>query len=171
MSLWTLAMLISYAIYSWVRVGKLVPPSVEWAIHAKGSVVILSVVVILAALAILFPSPKHDRLDMFVIVAIAVIGEEILFRGLLWDIVEGRTGSFCLLRLSGTVWLTALAFGVMHFQYHQFQIHLASGVQVLYSLCVGLILGGIRERTGSVIQPILVHSAFNSLFNLMLCIC
>lgn len=127
-----------------------------------------SVVVILIGLAILFPSPKHDRFDMLYIVAIGVIGEEVLFRGLLWDLIDGWTGDTYFLRLSGTIWLTALAFGVMHLQYHQFQIHLSSIVQVSYSFAVGILLGAIRQRTRSIILPTFAHGGFNSLFNLVL---
>lgn len=119
-------------------------------------------------LAILFPSPKHDHLDMLYIVGIAVIGEEALFRGLLWVLIGDRLENSSFFRLSGTIWLTALAFGIMHFQYHHFQVHFASILQVLYSFGVGLALGIIRLRTKSVIWPMFAHSGFNSLFNLVL---
>ena len=121
-------------------------------------------------LAILFPSPKHDRFDMLYIIAIAVIGEEVLFRGLLWDIVNRWTGDTYFLRLSCTIWLTALTFGVMHLQYHRFQIHLASIVQTMYSFVVGIMFGLIRQRSKSFVSAIFAHITFNALFNLMLAV-
>jgi membrane protease YdiL (CAAX protease family) len=137
------------------------------AIKSKRAVSSLGTVIALAGLAIVFPSVKHDSLDMLYIIGIGVIGEEILFRGLLWDMVDNHLGGDTrFLGLSGTIWLTALAFGATHFQYHQFQAHLASVTQMGYSFVVGLALGVIRERTQSVVWPIFAHSGCNSLFNL-----
>lgn len=161
-------MLIAYLAHTWLKTRKPVPASIHWTIHSKWSPIIPTIAVVLSRLAVLFPSPKHDRLDMLYIVAIGVIGEEIFFRGLLWDFIDHRTSDTYFLRLSITVWLTALLFGVMHLQYHHFQIHLASIFQTIYSSGVGLILGVIRQRTKSVVPPMFAHSAFNSLFNLML---
>lgn len=168
MSLWTSLVMTSYSAYTWVTIHKPVPPSVLWKFHSKWSVLIPIIVIFLIVLATLFPSSKHDRFDMFYIVLIAVIGEETLFRGLLWDLMNGYTGNIDFLHLPGTIWLTGLAFGVMHIQYHSFQINLASIIQIIYSFVMGLIFGAIRQRTESIVPSIFAHSAFNSLFNLML---
>lgn len=105
---------------------------------------------------------------MLYIVVVAVIGEEILFRGLLWDLSKAYLGDKIFLHLSDTVWLTGLAFGLMHLQYHHFQIHLASVVQMSYSFGIGLLFGVIRQGTKSVVPSMFAHSAFNSIFNLLL---
>jgi membrane protease YdiL (CAAX protease family) len=168
MSLWTMFVLISYSVISQVTTRRPMPRSIRWTPRSRWSVVAPAVTGVLAGLAILFPSPKHDRLDMLYIVAVAVVGEEVLFRGLLWDLVDGRAGAGSVVGLSGTVWLTALAFGVMHVQYHHFQVDRASVVQAAYAFAVGLGLGAIREGTGSLVPAVLAHSAFNSLLNLTL---
>jgi membrane protease YdiL (CAAX protease family) len=168
MSLWTTAILSSYVVYSWLTSHEVVPHPVRWSLNTEWSVVAPAVVGILVVLAVLFPSPRHTRSDMLYIVAVAVIGEELLFRGLLWDLVDGWTGDRCLLGLPVTMWLTALAFGVMHLQYHHFHLHQASIVQATYSFPVGMALGAIRERTGSVVSSALAHSTLNSLLNLVL---
>jgi membrane protease YdiL (CAAX protease family) len=145
-----------------------VPPARGWKIHSTWIILVPIMVTSLIGLAILFPSPKHDRSDMLYIVATAPLGEEVLFRGLLWSLATGYLGDKSFLHLSNTIWLTALGFGLMHLQYHHFQIHLASIMQMSYSFAAGLILGLIREQMGSVVPAIYVHSAFNSVFNLLL---
>lgn len=168
MSCWTLLVLTSYSTYAWVTTHSLEPTSIRWTPQSNWTVPIPALTIVLAGLAVLFPSAKHDRFDMLCVVAIAVIGEEGLFRGLLWDLIDGWSGDIMFLHLSCTIWLTSLAFGVMHFQYHGFRIHPASIAQASYSFGVGILLGTIRRRTGSVVPAMLAHSAFNSLFNLIL---
>ncbi|MBE0411245.1 MAG: CPBP family intramembrane metalloprotease, partial [Anaerolineales bacterium] len=77
-------------------------------------------------------------------------------------------GDKIFLNWSDTIWLTGLAFGIMHLQYHHFQVNLVSIVQMSYTFVMGLLLGVIRVGTKSVVQPMFVHSAFNSIFNLIL---
>ncbi len=168
MSCWTLLVLTSYSAYAWVKTHRPVPRSIHWTRQSNWTVTIPALTIVLAGLAVLFPSPKHDQFDMLYIVAIAVIGEEVLFRGLLWDLIDGWSGDLVLLHLSGTIWITSLAFGVMHLQYHHFQVHPASIAQVTYAFAVGIALGIVRQRTRSFVPAILAHSAFNSVLNLIL---
>jgi len=168
MSCWTLLVLTSYSAYIWLTTRRPVPRSIRWTRQSNWTVIIPALTIVLAGLAVLFPSPKHDRFDMFYIVAIAVIGEEVLFRGLLWDLIDGWSGDVVFLHLSRTIWLTSLAFGVMRVQYHRFQIHPASVAQATYSFGVGMLLGTIRRRTRSIVPAMLAHSAFNALLNLIL---
>jgi membrane protease YdiL (CAAX protease family) len=58
----------------------------------------------------------------------------------------------------------------MHFQYHHFELHKVSIIQVLYSFGAGMGLGVIRQQTNNLLAPMLVHSAFNSFFNLTLAV-
>jgi len=171
MACWTLLTLTLYSAYACATTQESVPGSLHWDADPRRSLAMSAVVAILAGLAVLLPSPGHDRLDMLYIVAIAVVGEEVLFRGLLWDLIDGWSGRAGFLNLSGRIWLTALAFGLMHLQYHRFQLHRASIAQSTYSFAVGIGLGVLRQRTGSVLPAILAHSALNSLLNLILAVC
>lgn len=170
MLLWTPLMLILHCLYRSLVLRKTLLLPYRIAIRTRMVALILAGVAILVAIAIWLPSPRHDRSDMLYIIGIGVAGEEILFRGLLWDMADDYlvNDGARFLHLSGTVWLTALAFGVMHFQYHNFRIHFGSVFQVLYSFIIGLFLGVIRLRTESVLWSVVAHAGFNSLFNLAL---
>ena len=170
MSLWTPFILVLHLLYRSLVLRKELFLPYRIAIITTVVVLVLAGVAILVALAIWLPSARHDRLDMLYIIGIGVVGEEILFRGLLWDIVDSYlvNNGFRFLHISGTVWLTALAFGVMHFQYHNFEFHFASVFQVLYSFVIGLFPGVMRLRTESVLWPIFAHAGLNALFNLAL---
>jgi membrane protease YdiL (CAAX protease family) len=140
MSLWTPFILVLHLLYRSLVLRKELFLPYRIAIITTVVVLVLAGVAILVALAIWLPSARHDRLDMLYIIGIGVVGEEILFRGLLWDIVDSYlvNDGFRFLHISGTVWLRALAFGVM------------------------------RLRTESVLWPIFAHAGLNALFNLAL---
>jgi membrane protease YdiL (CAAX protease family) len=162
MFFWTPLMLVLHCLYRSLVLRKTLLPLYRIAVRTRAVSLILAGAAVLMALAILFPSPKHSISDMLYIIGIGVAGEEILFRGLLWDMADNYlvNHSSRFLHLSGTVWLTALAFGVMHFQYHNFRIDFASVFQVFYSVIIGLFLGVIRLRTESILWSMVVHASF-----------
>lgn len=87
---------------------------------------------------------RHLPLALVVVLAAPLL-EELLFRGYLFSAWRhSRLG------LSGTLLLTSGLFTLMHWgQYHW--------VQLSFVFLLALILGLARERTGSVLLPILLH--------------
>lgn len=84
-----------------------------------------------------------------VIVTLAPIAEELMFRGLLFSVLSStRVGAI------GAVALTALLFALMHFQY--------AGVLMLFVLIDAIYFGVARLATGSVLIPIICHMIGNS---------
>jgi membrane protease YdiL (CAAX protease family) len=91
-------------------------------------------------------------------IAIAIFApvfEEVFFRGFLFIGFAGsRIGP------AGAVFLTALAFAAMHIEYGFYEI------SVIFVL--GIILGIVRHRTGSLWCPIIIHALNNLLAVLIL---
>ena len=85
-----------------------------------------------------------------VIAVLAPVAEEILFRGMLFDALLARTS------VKRTVWISGTAFGLVHL------IDPAALPLVPALIGLGVILGYIRHKTGSLSQPILMHIGFNS---------
>lgn len=80
-------------------------------------------------------------------VILAPIGEEILCRGLTLYYAKKVTGKFMIANC-----IQALAFGIMHFNW----------VQGAYAFIIGLILGILYERFGSLYLCILAHFVINA---------
>ena len=86
---------------------------------------------------------------VLVLLAIAVgapIVEEILFRGLFWNAVAKRGLSPWIATAT-----SALAFSLFHFEL----------VRLPLLLVTGLVLGYLRQRTGSITAPIVAHTVNN----------
>jgi membrane protease YdiL (CAAX protease family) len=78
----------------------------------------------------------------------APIAEELLFRGLLFGVLrDSRLG------LTGTMIVTAALWATLHMQYSLY------GLAAIF--LIGLYLGWLRERTGSLIPPIFCHALYN----------
>ncbi len=113
---------------------------------------------------VLFPpssSPPIERLlnTPQAVMAFAIFGvgmapflEEMIFRGILFRVLEEIGGS------SITVRTTALLFALLHVP----QL-LGSYAGMLMIFAVGYVLSDLRERTGSMIPPLIVHTAYNGL--------
>jgi membrane protease YdiL (CAAX protease family) len=85
----------------------------------------------------------------FIMVVLAPIVEEAIFRGYLFTAWRSSR-----LGLSGTLLVTSLLFSVVHLgQYHW--------VLMLYLFAFSLILGWAREKTGSIGIPTALHAANN----------
>ncbi|MDO4618100.1 MAG: type II CAAX endopeptidase family protein [Clostridia bacterium] len=88
--------------------------------------------------------PKSDLASIFLLCVMAPVLEELLMRGVV----------LTLLRRAGDLWaiiFSALAFALIH-------INAVSIVQIFF---MGMLLGVLRIRTGSVLAPILLHSISN----------
>jgi membrane protease YdiL (CAAX protease family) len=79
------------------------------------------------------------------IAVIAPLAEEIVFRGYIFRAVENKAGGYV------AIILTALAFAILHF----------SPVLVIPIFLMGLAMGWVRERTGSIVPSLIFHSANN----------
>jgi membrane protease YdiL (CAAX protease family) len=78
----------------------------------------------------------------------APIGEELLFRGLLYRGLESRLGAL------GAIVLSSLAFGLIHYPGFGWSRVVATG-------CLGLLFGWLRWRTGNTGVTVVAHAATN----------
>lgn len=92
-----------------------------------------------------------ERLVIAVFIGLlAPVVEELLFRGMLFDALLRRTS------VRRTIWISGAVFGLVHL------VDPASFALVPALIGLGVILGYVRQRTGSLSQPILMHVGFNS---------
>jgi hypothetical protein len=87
---------------------------------------------------------------VLVIAVLAPILEEMLFRGVLLDVLKAR------MALNPAIWTTGITFGIVH-------LTDPSSLLLVPALAgLGVILGFARERSGgSLSRPILMHMGFN----------
>lgn len=151
---------------SWVRDFHLRYESGDWAALLYGVGLLFAAALLLAAIFSLFnvdPATQQvvegaegaERLAEKVVITLfiavlAPIAEELLFRGLLFDALLARTS------ITRTVWISGIVFGLVHL------VDPASFALVPALIGLGVILGYVRKRTGSLSQPILMHIGFNS---------
>jgi membrane protease YdiL (CAAX protease family) len=87
------------------------------------------------------------------VVVVAPLSEELFFRGFLH-----RGWAASRLGVVGTVFLTAVLWALLHQQYNWL------GIAVIF--CMGLTLGWLRQRTGSLVLTMVLH-ALNNLFSMV----
>ncbi len=93
--------------------------------------------------------PQWGKVTLWVCAVLAApVAEEVFFRGMLQTVARGYIDRPWL-----AIGLASVAFGMMHFSQPQF---------VLPLTVLGVALGYVYERTGSLIAPILLHILFNS---------
>jgi uncharacterized protein len=78
----------------------------------------------------------------------APIAEELLFRGLLFGVLRESWLGF-----AGTLMTTAALWSALHMQYSLYGL-----IAIFF---IGLYLGWLRERTGSLVPPIICHALYN----------
>jgi len=78
--------------------------------------------------------------DLLRIAIVGALGEEVLFRGMLWDLAQ-RAGGWL---DPGTLAATSVLFAVSHLQYNGFRLTLAAAGQVGYALAADVVLGWLR---------------------------
>ncbi|MCS6949979.1 MAG: CPBP family intramembrane glutamic endopeptidase [Armatimonadota bacterium] len=84
---------------------------------------------------------------MFVVAVAAPVGEELFFRGFVFNVLRYR------LRFRLAMWLSATLFALMHVSLQSFVPILATGV----------LLAWLYERTGSLWSSVAMHATFNLL--------
>ena len=85
---------------------------------------------------------------MFLLVAIQPIGEEIFFRGFLFEKVENYAGGIT------AVLITAFLFGIAHMSYGKI-------FPILMPMLMGVVLGFIVLKTKNLYSAIIAHVTFN----------
>ncbi len=141
----------------------------RWA-QAPGSVrsaTVVGVATIAGAtitVALVSPSPNTSVEWLAFQATMPGLDEELFMRGLLLLLFHqafGRNFTIAGAETGWGLWLTTLLFGLLHGVTVQGdEIAVSVAVIVLTGL-VGLIAGWMRERTGSLVAPIVFHNAFN----------
>lgn len=99
-----------------------------------------------------FQSPAEFALGILVIGVFAGIGEEYLFRGVLQPKLHQYTGS-----AHWGIWLSAIAFSAVHFQFYGF----------FPRMFLGALFGYLYLYSGSLVYPMMAHVLNNSFTLLM----
>ena len=92
-------------------------------------------------------SPWGLGLAFFLVVVLAPLAEELFFRGWLYTALRWRFG------FAGALWTTAILFALAHWE--------STHLYALAILPMGLVLGYLRERTGSTRATTLFHMLYN----------
>jgi membrane protease YdiL (CAAX protease family) len=101
-----------------------------------------------ADLILIYGSAKHLVVLWVAIVAAAPLSEELLFRGFMFTgLAESRLG------WSGAIALSSIAWTALHIQYDMFQIG--------EMFVLGIVLGWLRRRSGSIWVPFIIHGLNN----------
>ncbi|MBI4404200.1 MAG: CPBP family intramembrane metalloprotease [Deltaproteobacteria bacterium] len=98
------------------------------------------------------------------------IGEEFLFRGWFYSVLERLFKGRLLTRtnpLPISVWMTSLAFSIWHLQNLAHNYDAFVTFQLLYTLFTGLWLGYLRYMTGKLWPSIACHIVINAAVNLI----
>lgn len=87
------------------------------------------------------------------------IVEEVIFRGWVFEISD-RTWSH--IHKLIPIILSAALFGLHHLQYYDFRLGKFALFQVVYTTLLGLVLGHLRWKTGSIYVGIILHVGMNA---------
>lgn len=104
--------------------------------------------------------------DVVAFMVTGVVAEEILFRGIIFDLTRVAFKAKKVLAFSAPVLISSLLFGLQHLSYHGFQITPASITQVVYTTLMGLVFASIREASGR-LWPAVDFHMLNNLFTLI----
>lgn len=142
---------------SWGR-----PRAGSWRVWAVAAAWLVAAGGVVAATDVYVPGVAGWR-NAVAFHATRVLAEELLFRGALYQLVRRLAPGRVAGPFSVPVVATAVLFALSHFQYHAFRLTVASVTQVAYNVPTGVLLGWLRERTGSVWSSVALHAATNSL--------
>ena len=127
-------------------------------IRKNSTQILLSISFVVAGLALFVnlgvTSFFHSVKYPFIFFLITPIVEEIIFRGWIYD------WSTKILRVN-PVLLTAILFGLHHWQYFGYRVTLFAVFQIGYTFILGILFGKLREKSGSIYFPILLHILIN----------
>lgn len=101
-------------------------------------------------------------IDVVAFMLTGLLAEELLFRGAIFQMVLRCAGSINPVLEWAAVLVSAGFFAVQHLQYHGFQLTPAAAIQLAYTFGMGVVFGLLREKTGSIWPPIVVHLITNS---------
>lgn len=93
-------------------------------------------------------SPAAISFNIFLMVVVAAVAEELFFRGALQQFLTKKSGDIHL-----SIFIAAVIFSSVHMQFYGF----------LPRLALGILFGYLYYRTGRLIAPILGHALFNGL--------
>lgn len=130
-------------------------------------VIIVGVATIIGATitaALVVPSPNTSVEWLAFQATMPGIDEELFIRGLLLLLFHQAFGKGLTVAGAETgwgLWLTTLLFGLLHGVTIQADRISVSAAVIVLTGFVGFIAGWMRERTGSLIAPVLFHNAFN----------
>ncbi len=139
----------------------------EQATGSVRSVTIVGVVTILGATitaAAVSPSPNTSLEWLAFQATMPGLDEELFLRGLLLLLFHQAFGRGLTVAGAETgwgLWLTTLLFGLLHgvtVQGDEISINVAA---IVLTGFVGFVAGWMRERTGSLVAPVVFHNAFN----------
>lgn len=139
-----------------LRAGRVNAPLILW-----GVLLIFVTGVVIEPLLAIFPDKYLDQLNQYIgtggwsilmTVALAPVMEETLFRGIIQGSIYRRDGA------TKAILLSALLFGVFHI----------IPQQAINAFLVGIILGYIYFRTGSLLSVIILHALNNAISYLLL---
>lgn len=114
---------------------------------------------IAGTLGLAMPFDLGSPLTLLMLLLIGPVLEEFLFRGAIWRLLQGLRSP------TKVAWLTtSVLFSLSHFmawfrvpeEWHPFILY-----QTAYTLMLGLYCGSLREKTGSLAAPTVVHLVFN----------
>jgi len=113
--------------------------------------------------------PQKNLKGIAIFCIVFPIGEEILFRGIILSLATYLVGSRAIYVpipiLKGVtlqVFLSAICFGITHFQYFGFKFNYATINKVLFAFIFGLYNGNLVEITGSIMYSVIFHIIANS---------
>jgi len=93
-----------------------------------------------------FPLPEVSFSEIIILLLLPVVVEEIVFRGVLYPFLKERWG------VSWGILLSSLIFAIFHFW---------SGISLLLPFLGGIVFAFLREKSGSLLAPIIFHSIGN----------
>jgi uncharacterized protein len=85
--------------------------------------------------------------NLFIVAVLPAIGEELLFRGMLQQLIKKMTGN-----IHWAIWITAALFSALHLQFFGF----------LPRMLLGALFGYLLEWTGTLWLPIIAHFINNA---------
>lgn len=136
----------------------------------KRSIIVGSIWLVMTGYFVLFKRvwvPNlSDWIDFVSFMVLGLIAEEILFRGIIFDLAKAKFKDRMFLSFSFPVLLSSVLFGLQHLSYHAFKLTPASITQVTYTIFMGLVFGLIRESTGR-LWPIILFHMMNNVFTVL----
>lgn len=142
--------------------GKWLTIDTKRAVTSK--VVIISWALVLAGITFAFvfldlTATYSDVRYPLIFTLLIPITEEIIFRGWVFEISDRVWGASNRLI---PVFMSATLFGLHHLQYYGFHLGRFALFQVAYTILLGLALGHLRWKTGSIYAGLVLHIGMNT---------